>query len=153
MKRLSGFLPWVALALLVASCAIERPASTEVFVITDGDGKSLTHYEYLAGTDRLAGTTTYNSQHRAVRKTSYEYDSQGNTFRSVTTVPVLDGKETQVRTYATQEDRDADGRLVKVTRTSSDGQKVETFYGYDQTGSLRGVVQKYADGSLDMMDY
>ena len=153
MKRLPVLTPIVALALALASCAANMPSTTEVFVITDQDGKSLSHYEYQAGTDLLRGTTTYDGQQKAIRRTELEYDSDGVLSRSVVTVPTADGTEAQVRTFATREDRDADGRLVKVTRTSSDGEVLETFYGYDDAGTLRGVVQRYPDGSLEMMDY
>jgi len=146
------------LPFLLAICVIfigcgtgDSNNSTKEFLIVDQDSnKVLNSYEYSTDSDVLVRTGSYNQKQQVEKDIQYEYDNSGNLVKTIETVA---GSPPKTITYETKTEFDAAGRLVKIIRTSSDGQVVETNFGYDETGTLRGVVEQEGRGTLLMKDY
>ncbi|MBN2251242.1 MAG: hypothetical protein JW724_04120 [Candidatus Altiarchaeota archaeon] len=124
----------------------------EVFVVVDRDSnRVLTTYQYdYALEEPLVRTESYDSTQRVVKTRNYTFDDRG--YVSSITEEYADGRS-RVIEYVTREERDDQDRLIKVVQESSLGETFETFYGYDETGKLRGTVVRTNNDSLMMKDY
>ncbi|HAK45570.1 MAG TPA: hypothetical protein DCO79_06580 [Spirochaeta sp.] len=141
----------LAAVLVLAGCkAGDDEAVKEYLIIDSSSNKIINRYEYSEKSNELVRTVSYTDEEKLEKKIEYEYDSRGFLVQTVEQVPGLDSK---VVTYETTEEFDSSGKLVKLVRTSSDGEVVETHFGYDETGMLRGVVEKDSRGNLLMKDY
>ena len=138
--------------LIFSGCNISgtKTADTKTFIILDqASNKVLNTYEYDQ-TDTLLRTESFNSEQKAVSVIEYQYDSRGNLL---TTQEIKPGGKSIYNTYTTDDKYDSSSRLIKSTRTSSDGTIIETYYGYDENGILRGVVEQTDKDSVIMKDY
>lgn len=145
------FIIVIPIFFFLAGCSVGSDRNTEQFVIIDQQtNKVLNRYEYSKSDGRLIGTESYNDQQKVRKDIEYEYDSKGNLVK---TVERSAGSSPKVVTYHSTQQYDSAGRLVKTTRTSSDGEVVETHFGYDETGTLRGVVEQVDADSVLMKDY
>ncbi len=141
---------------LVISCSFDSGSGdkTRRFVITDSaSGNVLSSYDYNAQSGRLVQSAAYGPDNAAKRVTQYVYDTAGNLSQSIVQTPVNGKLVSSVINYRTEVEYDAANRLTKARQISDTGDTVEVFYGYDETGTLRGVVEKKSDDSLLMMDY
>jgi hypothetical protein len=136
--------------LFIAGCGNKEDSTKEFLVVDSGSNKILNKYEYIADTDELARTYSYTDDEKIEKKIDYEYDSNGYLVKTVEYIP---GKPEKTVTYETTPEYDSSGRLVKLVRISSEGKIVETHFGYDETGTLRGVVEKDNRSALMMQDY
>ena len=148
MKRIILLL---SILLLLAGCKPDDSEGVKEYLIVDqGSNKILNRYEYTEKTDRLVRTESFNSKEELERDIEYEYDSNGFLTKTVEHVP---GRSPVTVTYDTRMVHDSSGRLVKLVRTSSRGDVVETHFGYDENGTLRGVVENDSRGGVMMQDY
>ncbi len=148
----------LSLPLLLLNCSLRREnttaGNTQRFVITDGaTGKVAATYDYDTESRRLKETVVYDSQEQAKRSIEYSFDEDGELDQQIVQRPVGSGMNTDIITYHMEKEYNPQGRLVKTVQTASTGEIIETFYGYDSQGSLRGVVQRNGSGALMMMDY
>jgi len=142
----------VLLVPILFGCELKTAESnTRSFVIVDqSTSKVINNYEYSIDSDQLLRTESYNSDGKIVKGVDYEYDNTGNLSR---TTEVSKGYPTKSITYDTEDVFDKSGRLIETIRKSSEGEMVETFYGYDETGTLRGVVEQIDKSAVMMQDY
>lgn len=140
------------ISVLFTGCfAAGNDSSTKEFVIVDqGSNKILNSYEYSTESGDLLRTSSYDQKQQVNKGIEYEYDTQGNLVKTIENVP---GAVPKTVTYETSRESDAAGRIVKIIRTSSEGQVVETSFGYDETGTLRGVVEQVDKGAVLLKDY
>ncbi len=137
--------------LLFFGCKPEHENQTKEYLIIDQkSNKILNRYEYSVDTEELVKTLSYTDSEKLDKQIEYEYDDKGFLIKTIESIP---GKPPKTITYTTKTEFDSAGRLVKIIRTSSDGEVVETNFGYDETGTLRGVVEKDSKGDLLMQDY
>lgn len=137
--------------LLLAGCkADDADAVKEYLIVDQNSNKILNRYEYTEITGQLVRTESYNGKEEIEKDIEYEYDSKGFLVKTIEHVP---GETSRTVSYDTEPEYDSSGRLVKLVRTSSVGDVVETHFGYDETGTLRGVVEKDSRGGVLMQDY
>lgn len=124
----------------------------ETFIVVDRDSNAvLNKYQYdYSKENPLIRTESYDSSQRLSRIREYTYDEKGY-VRTIT--EEYAGGTSRVIEFITTEERDSQGRLTKVIQHSSAGDKVETFYGYDEQGKLRGTVLRSNNDSVIMKDY
>ena len=140
-------------ALIVLSgCAVgDQEDETKTYMIVDQDtNKVLNNYEYSADGKTLLSTKSYAEDQSVNKQIEYEYDDDGNLLMKTETV---EGSSPKVITYETEEEYDSRGRLAKTIRRSSEGELLETYFGYDEAGELRGVVEQLNKGPVIMKDY
>ena len=136
---------------LLFGCAAGEDSSTKEFVIVDQESnKILNSYEYSNDSGELVRTSSYDQKQQVRKGVEYEYDAEGYLVKTVETVP---GAAPKTITYETEREYDAAGRIVKLIRTSSEGEIIETNFGYDETGTLRGVVEQVDKNTVLMQDY
>lgn len=155
-RRLPGLLLPLSLLLAMAGCSAQQEDVVTRYVVRDQPtGKALSSYEYLKDTTTRLRASTFDAQTtKAKTITDYEYDAKGDLKRTTRQVAGTAAGTPKVTNYAVERVYDGSGRLTKTVQTGDDGTVVETYYGYDETGTLRGVVQKAAgDDSLLMKDY
>lgn len=139
------------LIFVLFGCAVGETDENESYLIVDqGSNKVLNKYEYAPDSQTLLKTESYNQKQLVKKSIEYEYDSSGNLVK---TVENAIGTATKEITYNTETFNDTVGRLIKTVRTSSEGNVVETFFGYDEAGNLRGVVEQVNKGAVIMKDY
>ena len=127
---------------------------TKKFLITDQiSGRVLDTYEYSIDTGDLARVIVFADNQEARQVTEFSYDRHGKLTRSITQARGITQLQTKVIDYNVVEEYDGQNRLVKTLQTGNDGLMVETLYGYDEQGRLRGVAQMKEDGTVLMMDY
>jgi len=146
----------LTLLLALAGCSTQEEVAVTKYVVRDlGTGNSLSSYEYLEGTSTRVRASTYDTSTTKVKSiTDYEYDTKGNLKRTTKQIAGKTQSTTTVRNFSLDKSYDADGRLTKTVQTADDGTVLETYYGYDDGGELRGVVQKeQSEDSLLMKDY
>ena len=142
----------VLLVPILFGCEIKTSESnTRSFVIVDQNtSKVINNYEYSIDSDQLVRTESYNSAGEIVKGVDYEYDNTGNLSR---TTKASKGYPTKSITYETEDVFDQSGRLIETIRRSSEGEIIETFYAYDDSGTLRGVVEQIDKSAVMMQDY
>ncbi len=143
----------LAAAVLVASgCGLfAEEEETKSFVIIDQDTNDvLNEYKYSSDGKTLLKTLSYDSDQKVSKTVTYEYDDAGYLARTVSTP--TGGSETAV-TWYTEEVYDDNDRLIQISRSASDGTELNTYFGYDEDGELRGVVEQHDDESVFMKDY
>ena len=140
------------LVIFLLSCPAEAPKSTKRFVVVDKKtNRALNAYEYDAATEKLKKIDIYNPESlRVTRSIEYTIDDDGTVLK---TVESRYNGATVVTNYTLSKEYDTKQRLVKTVQTADTGKRIETVYGYDETGTLRGAVQKNEDNSLLMKDY
>ena len=149
---------WVTAAgclILGSACSFAPRHSSEndQYIVIDSSSRNvLDAYEYGSDTGNLLKTTTYDGNGRIRRATEYAYGSDGNLSSRTVKIPQGGRLLTSVTSYDVKKEYDAQNRLVKTVQTADSGETVETYYGYDENGTLRGVVQKTGDAIM-MMDY
>ena len=149
MKKIYGFL--LVVLILIGCSAGKQEDETKTYMIVDQDtNKVLNNYEYTLDGKTLLSTRSYAGDESVKKSVEYEYDDKGYLERMIID---KDGSSTKIITFETEEVYDSIGRLEKLVRTSSEGDVVETFFGYDETGELRGVVEQLNSGSVIMKDY
>jgi hypothetical protein len=151
-----GALLPLAVLLLLAGCAAQEEVAVTKYVVRDqASGKALNSYEYVKDTAKRLRASTYDTDTTKTKSiTDYEYDVKGDLKRTIKQAAGRVESTTTIVNYTTSREYDADNRLTKVVQTGDDGTVVETYYGYDDTGTLRGVVQKAPnDDTLLMKDY
>ncbi|RKX82598.1 MAG: hypothetical protein DRP57_09565 [Spirochaetes bacterium] len=137
--------------VLLFGCNNNNISKTKNYVIVDQpSNKVISEYEYDEADNTLKRTISYGNDENVKKIISYEYDNKGYLSKTIESVP---NKEQKEITYSMEEVKDAAGRLVKTIQTSSDGKKIETYYGYDKEGNLRGVVEQVNNKSVMMKDY
>ena len=138
--------------LFVTGCEIANEEdNTKSFLIVDqSDNKVLNNYEYSKDSNILVRTESYTPDQKVKKSIEYEYDSSGNLTR---TTEKSIGYPIKIISYETEEIHDDQGRLIQTIRTSSEGELLETFYGYDENSKLRGVVEYLNKDSVLMKDY
>lgn len=148
MKKYSLILFTVLLAL---GCSSDKSEATKEYLIVDqSSNKIINRYEYTEDTNELVRAASYGTDEEIEKQIEYEYDDSGILIKAIESVP---GQEKRIITYETAKEFDGNGKLVKLIRTSSDGEVMEYHFGYDDEGTLRGVVEKDSDGNLLMQDY
>lgn len=157
MKKVLSYSILFIIVFAAAGCGLRKDFNkddTKSFVITDSStGKVTATYDYDVKTTQLKKTVVFDSEGEASRSVEYTFDEDGELREQIIQRPVGDSLETNVVDYTTRKFYDTQGRLVKTVQTSSTGEIIESFYGYDSSGELRGVVQRSEDGALMMMDY
>ena len=139
---------WLA-PLALFACGL-RANDVERFVIVDRDSnRTLTSYEYNRS-GALTQVQSYGAGERVDRVVEVQQDADGNVLRTVATER-LGGIE--VVDYQVDTEHDAAGRVTKTVIRRSDGHTVETHYGYDESGTLRGAVQVTDGDMLLMQEY
>jgi len=152
MKRIIAVLPIVL--LFIQGCTLSLKDTTKEFVITDREsGKVLDKYEYDISDNRLSRVVTYTDEQETRTVTEFSYDKNGNISRTVVNQKGINGIQTKKIEYTFTEEYDEQNRLIKTITRGDDGTEVETLFGYDETGELRGVAELSRDGSLLMKDY
>lgn len=142
------------LGLIIQGCSFENRKNVDQFVITDrSSGKVLNSYDYSKTSGRLLSTASYAEDGTARKITEYEYDAGGNLERTVVSSSLPTGIVKEITGYKIQKEYDNQNRLVKTIQTTDTGETIETFFGYDEAGKLRGVVERDGGGNLMMMDY
>jgi len=136
---------------LLASCSLFGKAQSEpVYMVTDrGTNKVMSAY-YTDSAGSIVRTETYGDDALVKRARDFEYDSDGYVRSMVELVP---GAGARTVTYSTEIVRGAGGRVEKVLQTSDDGAVYETYYGYDEAGTLRGTVIRTGGDTVIMKDY
>ncbi|GAB6091530.1 hypothetical protein [Spirochaeta dissipatitropha] len=139
--------------VLSGSCGLFSDFSREeaVFVVVDSSNQVLNTYEYdFRESSSPLRTVSYNNPARDAHERRFSYDERGYVSRMYEKVP---GQAERVISFQTSEVYDEDGRLIQLVQTSSLGEVIETYYGYDETGRLRGTVVQTAGSTLEMKDY
>lgn len=138
--------------ILLLGCRMNNEDDdTKTFLIVDrSSNKVLNNYEYDRDDDTLVRTQSYNQNEQVKKIIEYQYDDDGNLAK---TIESSIGSPSKIVTYKTENVFDDDGRLTQTIRTSSDGELVETYFGYDENGDLRGVVEQVNKGAVIMKDY
>jgi hypothetical protein len=157
MKRSTPVLLLIVFAMtifLTGSCSLGSPTATKKFSIVDrSSGRLLASYAMAPGARLPARIDSYDADQKLLRTYELEYDGGGRLSRSIVTTNVVSRPPLTAETSYTYSDvRDASGRLIHTDQYSSAGEKVETFYGYDETGQPRGVVERNGR-SLVMKDF
>lgn len=138
-------------AFFLAGCGAAKEEAVKEYLIVDAaSSKIINRYEYTEETNNLVRTVSYTDQERLDKNIEYEYDSKGFLVKTIEQVPGLPARTV---TYDNKLEFDSSGKLIKMIRTSSDGEVVETNFGYDENGVLRGAVEKDSRGNLIMKDY
>ncbi|MBN2658865.1 MAG: hypothetical protein JXR86_17555 [Spirochaetales bacterium] len=136
---------------LTGCSAIEEPEQTKTYLIVDQtSNKAINAYDYSLDDNTLVRTISYDEREQIKKHVTYEYDNNGNLIK---TVEKAAGAPEKTVTYITDDFYDDRGYLIKTVRTSSDGDLVETYYGYDENNFLRGVVEQVNQSSTLMKDY
>ena len=119
-----------------------------VTCIYDEDGNLIERTEASVGTKTVAEYTYENGKKTVVKNTTYQgdtvymirenfYDTYGNAYKNVTTIPSTN------TTYTTEYDIEYDEKGVPVAfRVTTDGQtteKISITYGYDANGHVSKV--------------
>jgi hypothetical protein len=139
------------LSLFLIGCSLNSEEDTHSFLIVDQATNSLVNsYNYSNVDDSLVSTESYNDNQVLVKRVEYQWDGDGN-LASTTENAI--GVPQRTIHYVTEHSYDEDGRLVQTIRTSSDGNVLETSYGYDETHTLRGVMERLNYESVMMKDY
>ncbi|GEM_PF-6013520 len=137
--------------ILLFGCTNNYISKTKNYLIVDQpSNKVISEYEYNESDNTLRRTISYGKDGKVKKIINYEYDRRGYLIKTVESVPLQESKEI---TYYTEEHKDKSGRLVKTIQISSEGKKIETYYGYDEEGNLRGVVEQVNNKSVIMKDY
>lgn len=153
-SRLQRMMATLAVCLALAACSPDSAPKTKKFVIVDQrTGNTVSTYEYQEGDTRPSMIHSYGADRQLKASYSLEYDAQER-LRAASVV------ETSARgiprsrsvSYSYQDTVGPDGKLLTSTQSSTTGETVVTHYGYDEAGTLRGVVQESASGLL-MKDY
>jgi hypothetical protein len=142
-----------ACALLVA-CSLDPGPKMKKFVVVDKpSGRTLSTYSYAPGAARPSEIHSYGPDRRLVESHYLVYDAQNRLVSdSLTKTSAKGSASSSLISYSYDETVDDAGKLARSVQTSSSGQVVETYYGFDETGKARGVVQKAGD-TLIMKDY
>lgn len=146
------FIVLIFILIALAGCSLKDDENqTKSYMILDQDtNKVLNNYEYSSDGKTLLSTKSYAGDQSVKKIIEYEYDDKGYLE---STVETLAGSSPKTVTYDIEEIYDSLGRLEKTVRTSSEGDVIETYYGYDESGTLRGVVEQINKGAVIMKDY
>ena len=150
------FLLAAALGLLVTACslgAISREAGKKYLIVDQATGRTLTAITLAPGSDRPERIVSYGPDQTIIKEQRLGYDSKGQLIaREVSLTLPGGGVTTSKTTYSYRDVKDPAGRLRETIQTASTGKIVTTYYGYDSTGTPRGVVVQ-SGNSLVMKDY
>ncbi len=149
MRRITIFL---IVALGMTSCSLfGKSDEGPVYMVVDkGSNKALSTY-YTDGDERITRTESYDGNETVARVRDFEYDADGY-VRTMTERSAGGGERTV--TYTTTVVRGEGGRVEKIVQSSDDGEELETYFGYDEAGTLRGsVVRSVGTDSVIMKDY
>ena len=139
---------FVFVFILLQACSLQQMRFHE-FVITDmTTGDVLDTYEYDTATDQLNRLITYGDNQQAKKTIEFSYDSEGNISRALVQKRGLNGIEIEMLDYTVSEETDDQERLIKTTVSADNGELVETYYLYNDQGSVRGISQVASDGSV-----
>lgn len=143
-----------ACIIALSTCSLPGNKPTRKYLIVDqSTGRLLSSYEVAPDARRPERIVTYDQTGEIHKTFTLTYDAEERLVGSVVTTPVQTGAPLQEETsYTYKEVRDADGNLVRTDQLASTGTLTQVFYGYDDTGTARGVVQK-TDTNLMMKDY
>lgn len=141
------------LFIFLQACALKEIPVKE-YVIADAEtGRVLDTYEYEAETSQLLRVITYGDDQKANKTIEFSYDQDGNLSRAVIQRRGLQAVETSIVDYAVAEEYDDQNRLVKTTAWGDNGEQVETYYQYNDQGTVHKVSQTAQDGSVIMKEY
>jgi YD repeat-containing protein len=142
------------LFLIFQGCSLRQTEETKKFVITDqSSGRVLDTYEYDTASGNIQRVVIFSDTQQARSVTEFAHDGEGRLARTITQARSLTHVQTEVVDYSVTEEYDGQNRLIKTVQSGTDGNIVETMYGYDEQGRLRGVAQMLEDGTVVMMDY
>lgn len=146
----------VALSLLVMGCslaAINGPAGKKYLIVDQATGRTLTSITLAPGSTRPARIISYGPNQNITKEQKLSYNGKGELVgRDITVTLPGGGVESSRITYSYRQTANSAGRLVETVQTASNGKTITTYYGYDATGTARGVVVK-TGSSLLMKDY
>jgi hypothetical protein len=141
------------LFLILQACTLKE-APVQEFVIADAEtGRVLDTYEYDTGTSQLVRVITYGENQKANKTIEFSYDPDGNLSRAVIQRRGFQAVETDIVDYAVKEEYDEKNRLVKTTAWGDNGEEIETYYQYNDQGTVHKVTQTAQDGSVMMKEY
>jgi len=142
---------FLILVVLAGSCSLfnKEPDETAYVIVDRSSNKALSAY-YVDADDRVVRTETYGDDAKLSRQRSFEYDGAGNVRTMVETLP---GLAPRTITFSTDTILDAQGRVERIIERSSLGETTESFFGYDESGRLRGTVVRGGNNSVIMKDY
>lgn len=149
MRHITIFL---IVALSLGSCSLfGKSDEGPVYMVVDkGTNKAMSTY-YTDGDDRVTRTESYDGNEVVARIRDFEYDDSG--YVRAMTERSAGGAERTVN-YVTTVVRGEGGRIEKIVQSSDDGEELETYFGYDEAGTLRGsVVRSVGTDSVVMKDY
>ncbi len=140
--------------VFLAACALGSSNSPKKYLIVDHTtGRILNSVEVTPGTTRPSRIVSYGPERNIIGEQQLQYDTQGRlASRSIIKNLPGGGVITDLTTYTYKEITDASGKLVRTEQYSSKGEVVQTYYGYDEQGKARGVVEKNGT-ALMMKDY
>ena len=149
MRHITIFL---IVALGLGSCSLfGKSDEGPVYMVVDkGTNTAISTY-YTDGSERITRTESYDGNEFVSRVRDFEYDDSG--YVRAMTERSAGGAERTVM-YTTTVVRGESGRIEKIVQRSDDGEELETFFGYDEEGTLRGsVVRSVGTDSVVMKDY
>jgi hypothetical protein len=147
MKRSTPILACAVVCLaafLSGSCTLipSTPVQTKYKIVDKSSGRLRAVYTLTDSQRRPSRIDSYNSRQQLVRSYDLEYDGEGRLARKATTINTSAAPLTSETTYSYVDTFDSAGKLSSTTQTSSDGKVVSTYFGYDDAGKARGVVEK-----------
>jgi YD repeat-containing protein len=137
-------------ALLSGSCSLipSAPVQTKYKIVDKASGRLRAVYTLNDGERRPSRIDSYNSRQQLARSYDLSYDAEGRLSRKVTTITTVAAPLTSQTTYSYVDTFDSSGRLSSTTQTSSEGKVTSTYFGYDEAGKARGVVEKTGSSVL-----
>jgi hypothetical protein len=145
------YLPLLFIMAFLSACQDESQQSEDnVFVVVDrSSNRTLSIYE-TDSKDRIVRTQSFDPSGYIGQSREFQYDENG--YVGMMTEQKR-GKAPRTTYYSNVLIRDTQGRVETVRTITSDGDKLETYYGYDENGILRGTSQTFNDDSVIMKDY
>jgi hypothetical protein len=122
-------------------CSLDKKetADNTILVVDRSSNQALSSYE-TDNQGRVIRTQTYESSGQVARSRTFLYDSRDLVSDMVEHTARM---ATRSIHYFNEIDEDGEGRVQKITVTSSEGKVIEHFFGYDEKGTLRGTVTQY----------
>ncbi len=144
----------LALSFALIGCSLDAGSKTKKYVIVDrGTGNTVSTYEYREGESRPMQIHAYGRDRNLKASYRLYYDEEGRLAENTIVKTSARGvPSSSILSYTYTDTYEAGGVLLQSVQKASNGEETSTFYGYDEVGKLRGVVQKSGSG-LVMKDY
>jgi hypothetical protein len=137
-------------AFLSGSCTLipSTPVQTKYKIVDKSSGRLRAVYTLTDGQRRPSRIDSYNARQQLVKSYDLEYNNDGRLAHKVTTITTPAAPLVSETTYSYVDTFDSAGKLESTTQTASDGKVVSTYFGYDDNGKARGVVEKTGNSIL-----